>query len=355
MLFIKQNHILRVIFSVVIISVLAACGNTNTKNADVTQNIIQKAIDKHNTNIIDNQYAIEGYYYGCGSIGNDCVSFAEGIGLLVSHGNESLIPTSSLTFLPINMRKSKPNINWLDYMKNFYDKMGGELIEQSDFPPEYISLLNAFRRFEIVGPLSNKMNQYYNFSLLNQEDNCISVSFSAKNEIPYYSYEGILYINNSSLQIDSINVFKTQYYSNQHAEFIDGYINIKYSHSNNINWPSKIAGGYLKDELKLSVSFQTLNEITKTVEIRQDDYQLMHSFSENPNVLFYVEEWDKYELLYNITSKRINCNCELSKNIKPLHNQPFYTALYIDGEESPEWTEDEASYIINKIAELKAN
>ncbi|MBS4013006.1 MAG: hypothetical protein KGZ97_04490 [Bacteroidetes bacterium] len=342
-----------VLFGVVLLMALTSCNNAKIDKSEKAENTIKDIISSHNKTILNKQYAISGYYYECAQISNQCVSFAEALGVLVSHGKNCIIPAASLTFLPDNIRKGVREYQWLEYLKNTFKKTGGELVEQSDFPPEYNSLFKAFRWFEINGPISEDMKSFYSFSILNEENDMLSLEFSPKEANPNFNYEGIIYLNTAKTQIDSINIVRAKYYSNQHVELIDGWLNIHYSHTNNISWPSKISGGYILKDLKQNAYFSTLNNTPDIREFDKNEFLLMKDYSDNPLLIFCEKDWAKYAPMISYKQNHEECNCKNDFETEYYYMQPFYTAIYSDGEESPERTEDETIQMINRINELK--
>ncbi|MBS4014810.1 MAG: hypothetical protein KGZ97_13845 [Bacteroidetes bacterium] len=339
---------------------LMGLSQSGTKSSD--SRILHTTASKYEKCNISTPTGIKAYYSEIAKINSKYVSFTEAAGVLVSFGHDCIIPANSLFFAATNMRKSDRKETWLKYIsENYVDYDNTGIGAASDYQPEVNALLNSFRWFEMDGPLSRKNAKRFHSQINILSKSKIEVQFKPKsndNSIKY-NYEGSIYINSETNEIDSINLLKCKRYSYQHNKFVLGWMRIVFEWNDDKCWPKTIISGYNIDEIELVTTFKTLSTKPTYINLEKDDFNLFLEFQISPVVMFESSYWEQNDFVSKNTlqqiEKDIGSKRTLNQQFKENSNQPYRVMKLPNGEIFP--NKDCEKYIfynkrIGKLLEL---
>ncbi len=318
-------------------------------------NTIASGYGKYN---ISKPYGIKTYYSEIAKVNDKYVAFTDAVGILLSFGHDYLIPLNSLNFINTNMRKSDRHPVWLSYLeKNFFDPDNPEAPPPSCYQPEVTVLLNAFRRFELNGPLNRRKTRHYNVELTKTGDDYVELRFGHKPEKPdIYHYLGVFFINTELNQIDSAHINKARWYSYQHREVIDGWLKIYYAWDKNSCWLERIEGGYVMNEKELTVTMQTLSSNPKLNPLSERGFSAFMIFSANPIITYDSQFWKENEFIPASKMKTIERDLGDAKSLQQQfssnNNKPYFTGKMPNGEIYPDTNDHNYRHVKERLPEL---
>ncbi|MBS4014394.1 MAG: hypothetical protein KGZ97_11665 [Bacteroidetes bacterium] len=303
-------------------------------------------------------YGMKAYYMEYGKIDNKYVSFTDATGLLLSFGHNHHIPSGSLVFANINMRKSKRSQSWLDFLKkNFELDENNDNTPPTDFQPEIVSLLNAFRWFEINGPLNHTNLKHFNVEVSSDYNKLYVLSFSPKlgKKDSKHDYTGHIYINPQQNSIDSVYIINGGWYSNQQRTFIDGWLKVYYGWGNDKCWPREISGGYILDNMELFVTIKTISNKPTLIEFNEND-KLIPGVVRNPLIKYNKPFWNNTEQIcikkMQSIEKELNMSESLEMQFINNDNTIYFSRMNHKGETLPKSNEYRYLYVYNRLNEL---
>jgi hypothetical protein len=294
-------------------------------------NALKTIASLYDNTILKDSHISNAYYCEYAKHGGMFVSYTDAIGILLSFGDVCYIPSNCMIFTPINMRKSNRDKSWLKYIETINDEIDNESFYiRSDFQPEINSVLNAFKWFEIHGPLNRNNYKYFNASITLSSSETIKVVFSPKkrHENTTNHYEGIMYYNYEKNKIDSIIVSKGKKYSYQYERFVYGSIKIKYGWNGMNHWPQTIEVGYKDRNMETYSRIVLLDNNPTSTSLIKSDFDYYGSAQPVVFVNYHKQQWIEINLkpcyeFYDFIESEIGGSKNIEMQFVNNSNRPF--------------------------------
>jgi len=291
-----------------------ACKNNKT---DIIQDL-----QLHYQQSNDKSFFIEGYFSEANFFNGEIVSFTDATGYLISLGPDYYINLNTLVFYPKEIRRLITTSTWQLIVESAAKLIeGGGVSSGTGCPPGYTKMLNAYRRFETSGPLSNKSKGTFLFNFSQTNEDTPVVHF--KSDI----YEGNLFFDPKTNLIDSVKLTTCVWFSELSNDLLPASLTIHYEHLVGFSYPTFIKGFYEFEDIKVSMCFFAKPNAQPYKTIFTEDFSdLLVGYTINPLIL--VDGNNKNEpkhcLEFPIKTK-LNSMIE---NAQKHHISPFYTFEY---------------------------
>ena len=169
---------------------------------------LKMALERYNRETIKTPYVSPAGYAETAKCEDKYCMYTEAYGYFFSAGYDVPVAVDNLFLFPENMKKSNRSNEWLKQLKNKY--ANGDISNQSDFPPGFLSALNAFRWFEEHG-LFKHLEGFESVSTDTvQGGNGPTIIYHFSNH-ENYKYSGKIHVESdnfiSKIEFDSIRFF----------------------------------------------------------------------------------------------------------------------------------------------------
>lgn len=225
----------------------------------------------------------------------------------------------------------------------------------SDYQTEINALLNSFRWFEIDGPLNRKNTKRYNSQIKKIDNSTIEVKFKPNltDSLIKYNYEGSVFVNSESNQIDSVHIYMGKRYSYQHDSFVIGWMKIILEWNENKCWPQEIISGYVMNEIELVTTLKTLSKKPTYINLDKNDFNVFIEVQVSPLIRFEGKYWENNEFLSKSTMVQIQKDLNGKKTLQQQFiencNKPYRIRKLPNGEFYPKSDSEMYIYFKNRM------
>lgn len=267
--------------------------------------------------------------------------YTESIGYSVYMGTQNTdSPLSNYKFFSENTRKSHYSVDWLRTVK----KPSGK----NNLPSGGGITLNAFRRFELNGPL-NPLNKKYRYRL--------DSSYFENNQLIYCiqfvkkGQEGMISVRVDTYEIKSIELVESQIWSPLFDKTVKGKLSLRFQYFVNQPFVNEVKVYYKKGEIEYWNEFTVLAQKLDAFAISQEDLWSLNTYNLFPFVQYHPESWAKYNI--PVDPDFLKISSQLAKNGIGLEKQ--FTAnseKWLEENETDTQTLERARILINELKML---
>lgn len=284
----------------------------------------------YDNTIIKESHIMKAYYCEYAKYNEQYVSFTDAVGVFMSFGDVCNIPSNCMVFYPINMRKSDRDSTYLKLLEAVHEKKENKSFGlRSDYQPEIVAVLNAYKWFEIDGPLNRKKTKLFDSSVKKVNNEILEIQFKTKKKFEHsvHDYEGSIFYNIEKNTIDSVKVIKGKKFCYQYHTFVYGYMNISYDSDGGRLWPNTITVGYKDKQIETFSKVSILNEKPTLIYLSENDFGYFAANQVYSFVYYNEKNWKQYNLnqchSFNEFKKSTIGASSLEKQFVNNSNQPF--------------------------------
>lgn len=316
-----------------------------------TPKIIKKVVSTYQKKTTSLPFGVLGCYSEEAKIDDEYVAYTDAVGLLLHHGQNCYIPLNAYTFSPISIRKGPHKEKWLEVGQNNYVNEDNPMSPPPNgYQPEYVNLLNAFRRFELYGPLNPRIIKNYDFNIGFQNSHHIEFEFEANDQgiKSGRNFKGKLYVNKTNLHIDSVYLDKGEWYSQQFGKVTNGWLIVRYNDLKKCFY--NLSGGYKHSGICLRVQIMLKVNSFTFFDLTEQDFDAIATTSINP-ISNYKPNLHTKSSIPNWVQQYFNNTSAMNNHYKEVSNNPYYSYFHM-GIKHPNPHSWQYVYTKNRISEL---
>ncbi|MDN5203647.1 carboxypeptidase-like regulatory domain-containing protein [Fulvivirgaceae bacterium BMA10] len=280
----------------------------------------------------------QSHYHEWAKHNNRYIMFTESIGYSIYMGDAlDVSPLAKHKFFYENVRKSDRKETWLKYANPYNDlPLGGS------------NTLNAYRRFELNGPLSIKNNHKFRYHLdssyvwQNQWVHCIK--FSKGEE------KGEIQIVENDFSIKRVHLTTRHLWSIHLKKQVKGKLAIEFNYFDNQPFVSSVEIQYNIAGIAYSNKLTVLSQKFDSFQLTQSDWGAINGNDQEPFINYEPILWEKY--LVPEIKGYTNIHHDLSHEERNLDEQFLFNSKKYHTSKNASSQIEQANHFIDKLKEL---